>query len=154
NTDLHDADGFGNIVLRKEGAALVRIKDVADVELGSEDYEFFASFNGTTAVYMAINPTPDANPLEVVKQVRRAMTEVQEALPPALDARIAYDATKFISSSIYEVIKTIVEAALIVILVIFLFLGAVRPVLIPVITIPLSLVGATFIMLLLGYSLN
>ncbi|MGE5625650.1 MAG: efflux RND transporter permease subunit [Bacillota bacterium] len=153
-TDLHDAQGFGDIVLRKQGDALVRIKDVADTELGSENYDSSASFNGQTAVYMAINPTPDANPLEVVKLVRKAMTEVQGALPPALKADIAYDATKFISSSIYEVIKTIVEAALIVIIVIFLFLGAVRPVLIPVITIPLSLVGVTFFMLMLGYSLN
>jgi multidrug efflux pump len=153
-TDLHDATGFGDIVLRKQGDALVRIKDVADVELGSENYDSSASFNGTTAVYMAINPTPDANPLEVVKLVRKGMAEIQSGLPPALKADIAYDATKFISSSIYEVIKTIVEAALIVILVIFLFLGAVRPVIIPVITIPLSLIGATFLMLLLGYSLN
>ena len=154
NTDLHDAQGFGDIVLRKNGDALVRIKDVADVELGSENYDSSASFNGTTAVYMAINPTPDANPLKVVKLVRKAMAEVQGGLPPALDAKIAYDATKFISSSIYEVIKTIVEAALIVIIVIFLFLGALRPVIIPVITIPLSLVGVTFLMLVLGYSLN
>ncbi|HET7176293.1 MAG TPA: efflux RND transporter permease subunit [Gammaproteobacteria bacterium] len=153
-TDLHDAQGFGDIVLRKDGDALVRIKDVADVELGSENYDTSASFNGTTAVYMAINPTPDANPLTVVKLVRRAMGTVQAGLPPALDAKIAYDATKFISSSIYEVIKTIVEAALIVIVVIFLFLGALRPVIIPVITIPLSLVGVTFLMLVLGYSLN
>ncbi|HEV7164846.1 MAG TPA: efflux RND transporter permease subunit [Gammaproteobacteria bacterium] len=153
-TDLHDAKGFGDIVLRKDGDALVRIRDVADVELGAENYDSSASFNGITAVYMAINPTPDANPLEVVKLIRKAMVEVQAGLPPALQSHIAYDATKFISSSIYEVMKTIVEAALIVILVIFLFLGALRPVIIPVITIPLSLVGVTFLMLLLGYSLN
>jgi multidrug efflux pump len=153
-TDLHDAKGFGNIVIRKQGDALVRIKDVANVELGSEDYDSSATFNGVTAVYMAISPTPDANPLDVVKLVRKAMGEVQSGLPPALHSKIAYDATKFISSSIYEVIKTIVEAALIVIVVIFLFLGAVRPVIIPVITIPLSLIGATFLMLVLGYSLN
>ena len=153
-TDLHDAQGFGDIVLRKEGDALVRIKDVADVELGSQNYDSSATFNGITAVYMAINPTPDANPLVVVKLVRRALTEVQSSLPPALKLDIAYDATKFISSSIYEVIKTIVEAALIVIVVIFLFLGALRPVIIPVITIPRSLIGATFLMLVLGYSLN
>ncbi|HVA55539.1 MAG TPA: efflux RND transporter permease subunit [Gammaproteobacteria bacterium] len=154
NTDLHDARGFGNIVLRKQGNALVRIKDVANVELGSEDYNSSASFNGTTAVYMAISPTPDANPLNVVKLVRAGVSEIQAGLPPALKVSIAYDATKFISASIYEVIKTIVEAALIVIIVIFLFLGAVRPVFIPVITIPLSLIGVTFFMLLLGYSLN
>jgi hydrophobe/amphiphile efflux-1 (HAE1) family protein len=154
NTDLHDAAGFGDIVLRKNGDALVRIKDVANVELGSESYDSSATFNGITAVYMAINPTPDANPLQVVKLARKALTDVQGSLPPALKLSIAYDATKFISSSIYEVIKTIVEAALIVVLVIFLFLGAVRPVFIPVITIPLSLVGVTFLMLVLGYSLN
>ncbi len=154
NTDLHSASEFGDIVLRKNGDALVRIKDVANVELGSESYDSSATFNGITAVYMAINPTPDANPLQVVKLVRKALIDVQGALPPALKLDIAYDATKFISSSIYEVIKTIVEAALIVVLVIFLFLGALRPVFIPVITIPLSLVGVTFLMLVLGYSLN
>ncbi|HEY4128353.1 MAG TPA: efflux RND transporter permease subunit, partial [Gammaproteobacteria bacterium] len=154
NTDLHSAQDFGDIVLRKNGDALVRIKDVANVELGAESYDSSATFNGITAVYMAINPTPDANPLKVVKAVRKALGEVDGALPPALKLSIAYDATKFISSSIYEVIKTIIEAALIVILVIFLFLGAVRPVIIPVITIPLSLIGVTFLMLLLGYSLN
>src|SRR5579859_6404406 len=95
-TDLHDAQGFSDIVLRKDGDALVRIKDVADVELGSEDYDSSASFNGLTAVYMAINPTPDANPLEVVKLVRKAMVDVQAGLPPALEGKIAYDATKFI----------------------------------------------------------
>ena len=153
-TDLHDARGFGDIVIRKQGDALVRIKDVADVQLGSEDYDSSASFNGITAVYMAISPTPDANPLDTVKLVRAAIGEIKGELPPALHVTIAYDATKFISSSIYEVIKTIVEAALIVIIVIFLFLGAVRPVFIPVITIPLSLIGVTFLMLLLGYSLN
>lgn len=154
NTDLHDAKGFGNIVIRKQGDALVRIKDVANVELGSESYNSSATFNGITAVYMAITPTPDANPLDVAKRVRTAMAGVNASLPPALHSKIAYDATKFISSSIYEVVKTIIEAALIVIIVIFLFLGAVRPVLIPVITIPLSLIGVTFLMLILGYSLN
>jgi multidrug efflux pump len=153
-TDLHDAKGFGDIVIRKQGDSLVRIKDVANVELGSENYDSSASFNGVTAVYMAISPTPDANPLDTVKLIRTAIGEVQNQLPPALNVKIAYDATKFISGSIHEVIKTIVEAALIVIIVIFLFLGAVRPVFIPVITIPLSLIGVTFLMLLLGYSLN
>ena len=140
-------------MLRKEGDALVRIRDVADVELGSQNYDSSATFNGITAVYMAINPTPDANPLVVVTGAP-GHHEVQGSLPPALKLDIAYDATKFISSSIYEVIKTIVEAALIVIVVIFLFLGALRPVIVPVITIPLSLIGVTFLMLVLGYSLN
>ncbi len=153
-TDLHSARGFGNIVIRQQGDALVRIKDVASVKLGSESYDSSATFNGVPSVYMAISSTPDANPLTTVKLVRAAIADLKPQLPTALKVTIAYDATKFISASIYEVIKTIVEAALIVILVIFLFLGALRPVLIPVITIPLSLIGVTFIMLLLGYSLN
>ncbi|MHB8425343.1 MAG: efflux RND transporter permease subunit [Gammaproteobacteria bacterium] len=153
-TDLHSARGFGDIVIRQQGNALVRVKDVASVELGSESYDSSATFNGVPSVYMGISPTPDANPLTTVKLVRAAIEEMKPQLPTALKVTIAYDATKFISASIYEVIKTIVEAALIVIVVIFLFLGAFRAVLIPVITIPLSLIGVTFIMLLLGYSLN
>ena len=153
-TDLQSPQGFGDIVLRSQNGALVRIKDVAQVELGSQVRDLSVNFSGIPSVFMAINPTPDANPLSVVKLVRQQLADIEPQLPPSMHVKVAYDATKFISSSIYEVIKTIVEAALIVIVVIFLFLGAVRPVIIPVITIPLSLIGVTFFMLLLGYSLN
>lgn len=153
-TDLSTPKGFGDIVIRSQDGALVRIKDVAKVELGSQTYDISVNFSGIPSVFMAISPTPDANPLTTVKLVRQQVQDLISQLPPSLHVKIAYDATKFISASIYEVLKTIVEAALIVILVIFLFLGALRPVLIPVITIPLSLIGVTFFMLLLGYSLN
>ncbi|MGH8278150.1 MAG: efflux RND transporter permease subunit [Gammaproteobacteria bacterium] len=154
STDLSSARDFGDIVLRSQNGALVRIKDVAKVELGSQTYDTSVNFSGIPSVFVAINPTPDANPLTVVKQVRTQLTDAEGQLPPGLHVKVAYDATQFISTSIYEVIKTIVEAALIVIVVIFLFLGGLRPVIIPVITIPLSLIGVTFFMLLLGYSLN
>ncbi len=153
-TDLHNAKGFGDIVIRSQNGALVRVKDVAKVELGSQTYDVSVNFSGIPSVFMAISPTPDANPLTTVKLVRQQIEDVTPQLPPSLNVKIAYDATKFISASIYEVIKTIVEAGLIVIIVIFLFLGALRPVFIPVITIPLSLIGVTFFMLILGYSLN
>ncbi|HKV97079.1 MAG TPA: efflux RND transporter permease subunit [Gammaproteobacteria bacterium] len=153
-TDLQDPQGFANIVLRSQNGNLVRIKDVAQVELGSQVRDLAVNFSGIPSVFMAINPTPDANPLGIVKLVRQQITDIEPQLPPSMHVTVAYDATKFISASISEVIKTIVEAALIVIVVIFLFLGAVRPVIIPVITIPLSLIGVTFFMLILGYSLN
>jgi len=153
-TDLNNAKAFGNIVIRNHNGAQVRIRDVAKVNLGYQNYDISVNFSGIPSVFMAISPTPDANPLTTVKLVRQQLNDITPQLPPSLHARIVYDATKFISSSIYEVIKTIIEAALIVILVIFLFLGAIRPVIIPVITIPLSLVGVIYIMLLMGYSLN
>lgn len=153
-TDLHGPEGFGDIVIRSQNGALVRVRDVAKVELGSQNYDISVNFSGIPSVFMAISPTPDANPLDVVKRVRQQIGDIEPQLPPSLHVKIAYDATKFISASIYEVVKTIVEAALIVIIVIFLFLGALRPVIIPVVTIPLSLIGVTFFMLLLGYSLN
>src|SRR5574340_1272964 len=153
-TDLQNPQGFANIVLRSQNGSLVRIKDVAQVELGSQVRDLSVDFSGIPSVFAAINPTPDANPLSVVKLVRQQLTDIEPQLPASLHVRVVYDATQFIRASIYEVIKTIVEAALIVILVIFLFLGAVRPVIIPVITIPLSLIGVTFFMLILGYSLN
>jgi len=153
-TDLSNARDFGNIVIRSQNGALVRIKDVAKVELGSQSYDISVNFSGIPSVFMAINPTPDANPLTTAKLVRQQVQDIAPQLPPSLNAKVVYDATQFISASIYEVTKTIAEAALIVIIVIFLFLGAFRPVIIPVITIPLSLIGVTFFMLLLGYSLN
>ena len=153
-TDLHDPEAFAAIVIREDQGTLVRIEDVANVELGSETYDSSVRFSGKKAVFIAIQPTPDGNPLETVDGVRAAMPGIVENLPPGMYTDIVYDATEYISSSISEVIKTITEAGLIVILVIFLFLGQIRAVIIPVITIPLSLIGVMFAMLLLGYSIN
>ncbi|HET9679773.1 MAG TPA: efflux RND transporter permease subunit [Gammaproteobacteria bacterium] len=153
-TDLNSPEGFGNIVIREDDNTLVRIEDVANVELGAETYNSSTRFSGQKAVFIAIQPTPDANPLETVDRVREVMPTVIENLPPGLHSEIVYDATEYISDSIGEVLTTIVEAGLIVILVIYLFLGQVRAVTIPVITIPLSLIGVMFLMLILGYSIN
>ncbi|WP_256659443.1 multidrug efflux RND transporter permease subunit [Pseudomonas sp. H9] len=153
-TELKSAEAFANIPLKTSGDSRVLLGDVARVEMGAENYDTVSSFDGTPSVYIGIKATPGANPLEVIKEVRKLMPELQGQLPPNLKASIAYDATLFIQASIDEVVKTLVEAVLIVIVVVFLFLGALRSVLIPVITIPLSMIGVLFFMQLMGYSLN
>lgn len=153
-TELKTAEAFANIPLKTSGDSRVLLGDVARVEMGAENYDTVSSFDGTPSVYIGIKPTPGANPLEVIKEVRKLMPELQNQLPPNLKASIAYDATLFIQASIDEVVKTLAEAVLIVIVVVFLFLGALRSVLIPVITIPLSMIGVLFFMQLMGYSLN
>lgn len=153
-TDLHTAEGFGNIVLREDDGSLIRIEDVAEVELGSESYDSSVLFTGKRAVYLAISPVPGANPLNVAALVQEQMQQVTADLPAGLEGEIVFDGTEYIENSVHEVIETVVLAALIVIAVIFLFLGALRAVIIPVVTIPLSLIGAMFVMLSLGYSIN
>lgn len=154
HTDLHTVDEFKNLVVRQNQGKLVRMRDVADVELGSESYSSSVSYNGHKGVFVSINALPNANPLTVIKDIRAALPEIERALPPSLSQSLVYDSTKFISSSINDVIKTLLEAAVIVILVIFLFLGSLRSVLIPMVTIPLSLIGVCFVMYTLGYSVN
>ena len=153
-TDLHDPGGFADIVLREDDGTLIRIRDVADVELGSESYDTSVLFTGQRAVYIGISPVPGANPLDAAERVHAQMQHVAANLPPGLEGQVVYDGTEYIESSVHEVIKTVLEAALIVVAVIFLFLGALRAVVIPVVTIPLSLIGAMFVMLMLGYSIN
>ncbi|MDD2057526.1 multidrug efflux RND transporter permease subunit [Pseudomonas sp. GD03860] len=153
-TELKTAEAFANIPLKTSGDSRVLLGDVARVEMGAENYDTVSSFDGTPSVYIGIKATPGANPLDVIKEVRKLMPELESQLPPNLKASIAYDATLFIQASIDEVIKTLVEAVLIVIVVVFLFLGALRSVMIPVITIPLSMIGVLFFMQLMGYSLN
>jgi len=154
NTDLHTVDEFQNLVLKQNGTALVRLKDVATVVLGKENYDSNSAFKGRQAVFIAIRVAPDANVLNVIQQVRKVFPEIVAQLPQGLHAEIGFDATKYIDSSIHEVVKTLFEALGIVTLVIFLFLGSLRSVLIPVIAMPLSLIGAFFIMLALGYTIN
>jgi multidrug efflux pump len=153
-TDLKTPEAFGAITLKVEGDSRVLLRDVARVQMGAENYDTVSSFNGTPSVYIGIKATPGANPLEVIKEVRGILPQLESQLPPSLKASIAYDATLFIQASINEVIKTLFEAVLIVVIVVFLFLGALRSVLIPVVTIPLSMIGVLFFMQLMGYSLN
>jgi multidrug efflux pump len=154
HTDLHSAEEFRNIVIKSAGVTLIRIRDIAEVELGSENYDSAVVFNGEQSIFIAISPTPTANPLNVIQAVRDKLPAIQREFPPVLSTKIVYDATRFIRESIGEVIRTIGEASLIVVLVIFLFLGSLRSVAIPIVTIPLSLIGGAFLIYTLGYSIN
>jgi len=153
-TDLHSVDDFKRLAVRRSGDTIVRLEDVATVTLGSENYDFNVAFSGKRSVFIGIKVAPEANILSVAKRVREAFPAIREQLPAGLTGDIVYDATEFINTSIYEVIKTLVEALLIVTLVIYLFLGSFRAVIVPVIAMPLSLIGTFFVMLALGYSIN
>ncbi|MGV6818596.1 MAG: efflux RND transporter permease subunit [Thiotrichales bacterium] len=154
NTDLQQVEDFKRMVLRADKDAFVRLEDIAKVELGSENYDSEVRFSGDTATFMGIWPLPNANLLDVMARVRAEMEKIQQELPGGLEAKIGYDATEYISSSINEVVKTLSETLLIVVIVIFLFLGSLRSVLVPVVAIPVSLIGAVFLMSLFGFSLN
>jgi multidrug efflux pump len=153
-TDLHTVDEFKKLAVKQNGDAIVHLEDVATVTLGSENYDFNVAFNGVRSVFIGIKVAPEANILDVAKHVREAFPVIRTQLPTGLTGQIVYDSTDFINTSINEVIKTLVEALLIVTVVIYLFLGSFRAVLVPVIAMPLSLIGTFFIMLMLGYSIN
>ncbi len=153
-TSLDSAKAFGKLVIAAHGDALVRLGDVAKIELGPQTSDTSSVFDGLKAVFIGIYGTPEANPLTVIDGVRAIMPSIESQLPVGLKATIAYDSTAFIRASIYEVAKTLAEAAMIVIVVIFLFLGNLRSTFIPIVTIPLSLVGVMIALLALGYSIN
>lgn len=153
-TDLHSEEEFKELVVKQNNRNLIHLRDVADVELGSQSYSSSVTFNGKKGVFIGVQAVPSANPLTVVKDVRAILPEIEKILPPSLQQEVVYDSTEFISASIQDVIKTLIEATIIVVLVIFLFLGTFRSVSIPIVTIPLSLVGVASIMLAMGYSIN
>src|SRR5437763_315684 len=142
NTDLHTVDDFKKLVIRQEKGNLVRLSDIADVELGAEDYNTEVRFSGQKAVFMGIWVLPNANSVDVIKRVRLEMEQIQKELPAGMKAEIAYDATAYINDAIHEVVKTLIDTLLIVMVVIFLFLGSIRSVVVPVVAIPISLIGA------------
>ena len=154
NTSLIDVNQFKKMVLKVENEAIIRLSDVANVELGAQNYNSSVSYNGRNAVYIGIILTPTANLLSVASAINQIFPEIKSQFPQGLQAGVAYDSSAYVNSSIKEVVKSLFEAFIIVAVVIFLFLGTVRSVLIPLIAIPLSIIGAFFIMLLLGYSIN
>jgi multidrug efflux pump len=154
NTDLRSVGEFQNLVLRQQGNAIVRLSDVADVELGAEDYETSVKFTGETAVFIGVFVLPNANSLDVIRLVRDELDSIRRDLPGGMQARVAYDATAYINDAIHEVFHTLGDTLLIVVIVIFLFLGSVRSVLIPIVAIPLSLIGAIFLMQAFGFTIN
>ena len=154
NTDLRSVEEFKRLVIRESGGATIRLSDVADVVLGAEDYDTAVAFSGQTAVFVGVWALPNANSLDVIKRVRTEMKLIQKELPEQIKAVIAYDATEYIQSAIDEVITTLLETLLIVVIVIFLFLGSFRSVLVPVVAIPVSLIGAVFLMQVFGFTVN
>lgn len=154
STALHSVEEFKQMILKNKDGSVVRLADVANVTLGAEDYDGSVSFDGKKAVYVGIQIAPGANLLDVIARVRKAMPDVLAQLPRGLNSNVVYDSTKFVNSSINEVVKTLAESILIVTLVVFVFLGSLRSVLIPVVAIPLSLIGTFTMMLALGYSVN
>lgn len=154
-TDLSTPEEFKALVVRATEDQIVRLSDVANVVLGSENYNTSVSFNGQSATFMGIEIAPDANALDVIADIREnAWPEILAQLPEGLQADIPYDSTRYIQDALDEVIQTLIEAVLIVIVVIYLFLGSFRSVLIPAVTVPLSMIGACFLMLLMGFTLN
>nr|WP_284694770.1 efflux RND transporter permease subunit [Geomonas sp. Red32] len=154
DTNLTTIDEFKKLALKQNGATIVRLGDVADVVLGAEDYDSEVHFSGQTAVFMGIWALPNANSLDVIKAVRAEMENIQRDLPTGLKANIAYDGTSYIQSAIHEVLKTLSDTLLIVMVVIFLFLGSFRSVLIPIVAIPVSLIGGVFLMQAFGFTVN
>jgi len=153
-TDLHSVDEFKHLAVKQSNGAIVHLEDIATVTLGSENYDFNVAFSGVRSVFIGIKVAPEANILDVAARVRTAFPALAAELPGGLTGKIVYDSTEFINTSIYEVIKTLVEALLIVTVVIYLFLGSFRAVIVPVIAMPLSLIGTFFVMLMFGYSIN
>ncbi|MFC5429816.1 efflux RND transporter permease subunit [Paraburkholderia denitrificans] len=153
-TDLHSVDDFRKLVVAQKNGAIVRLEDVANVVLGADNYDFNVAFSGKRSVFIGIKVAPDANVLDVAKRVRTVFPDLQKQFPTGMTGDIVYDATDFINTAIAEVVKTLVEALLIVTAVIFLFLGSFRAVIVPVIAMPLSLIGTFFVMQVLGYSIN
>jgi multidrug efflux pump len=154
NTGLTSVDQFREMVVKAKSGSLVRLKDIGTVDLGAKSTDSSVSMNGEHAVFIGVKQSPEGNPLNIVQGIRKLLPELQRNLPPSVKMNVVYDSTKFIQASIDEVVTTLGEAVLIVVVVIFLFLGTVRSVLIPIVTIPLSIIGAAIFMLALGFSLN
>ncbi len=154
NTDLTTVEEFRNLVVKSANGSVVYMRDIGTIELGASNYDQSAVMDGKRAVYLGVTSTPSGNPLDIVKGVKKALAGLEKDLPPGMHIDVPFDVTVFINAAIDGVVHTLIEAVLIVIVVIFLFLGTFRSVFIPIVTIPLALIGTAFIMLTLGFSIN
>src|SRR5207302_7621452 len=154
NTNLQTTTEFKQLVVKEVNGTVVRLGDIADVQLGAETYDQEVRFNGETAVFIGIYTLPTANTLDVMKKVRAAVPEIQAQLPAGMKVGVPYDSSEYIQSAIDEVLKTLAETLVIVIIVIFLFLGSIRGLIIPVVAIPISLIGAVMLMNAFGFTIN
>ena len=154
DTDLKNVDEFRQLVVSQKNGTIIRLEDVAEVVLGAESYDEEVRFGGQTATFMGLWVLPSESTVEVMQRVRDVMPDIQRSLPAGLNGKIAYDATQYIDDALKEIVKTLSETLLIVMVVIFLFMGSLRSVLIPIIAMPLSLIGALFVMLAFGFTIN
>jgi multidrug efflux pump len=154
NTDLRTPEEFRQMVVKEQGGVVVRLGDIADVQLGAENYEQDIRFNGEAATFMGVWVLPTANTLDVVAKVREAIPQIRAQLPAGMNVGVPYDSTVYIQDALKEVLQTLTETLLIVIAVIFLFLGSFRSVVIPIVAIPVSLIGAVFLMMVAGFTVN
>src|SRR5437773_832775 len=154
NTDLRTPEEFKNLVVAERNGAIVRLSDVARVELGAEEADFITKFNDKEAVYLGVWPLVGSNEIEVASRLHAEMNRLRANLPPDIDMQLAYDATVFMTDALHEISKTLAETILIVGLVVFLFMGSVRTALVPLVAMPVSLVGAGAVMYAFGFSLN
>ncbi|MBX8783048.1 MMPL family transporter [Ochrobactrum sp. GRS2] len=151
---LQTPEAFAEMPIRAEGSDIIRMRDVANVELAAKSTDTVVTFNGSSGTFIGVFPTPSANPIDMATAVNKELPSIQDSLPQGMNIILVYDATEQISSSIVEVFKTIAEAMIIVVIVILLFLGSFRSVLIPIVTIPISLIGVCFFLFILGFSIN
>ena len=154
NTDLRTVDEFRQLIVKEQNGVVVRLGDISDVALGAENYEQDIRFNGEAATFMGVWVQPTANTLEVIAKVRETLPQIRAQLPAGMKVGVPYDSTEYIQDALKEVLSTLTETLLIVIVVIFLFLGSFRSVLIPIVSIPVSLVGAVFLMMIAGFTVN
>lgn len=154
DTDLRSVEEFRRLAIRSQNGAVVRLDDIADVVLGAEDYGAEVRFTGQTAVFIGVWPLPNANSIEVLQLVQAEMKDIQKSLPTGMEGRVGYDATEYINNALKEVRTTLVETLAIVVVIIFLFLGSVRSVFIPIVAIPISLIGGVFLMQVFGFTIN
>jgi len=154
NTNLRTPEEFRRLAIKQSGGTIVRLGDISDVVLGAENYSEEVRFSGQTATFMGLWVLPTANSLDVVRAVREALPGIEAGMPSGMKIGIPYDSTTYIHDAIREVIKTLVETLVIVMLVIYLFMGSFRAVLVPVVAIPISLVGAVLLMMALGFTIN
>ena len=154
STDLRSVDEFKKLVVREQGGRLIRLEDVAEVAMGADSYEQDVRLSGEKAVFMGIWVLPNANSVDVIRRVNQEVAQLKRELPSGMEAVVAFDATTYINSAIDEVVKTLLETVLIVVIVIFLFLGSLRTVLVPLVAIPVSLIGAIFLMQVAGFTVN
>jgi multidrug efflux pump len=154
NTDLQSVADFQQLAVKQSNGAIVRLKDIGEVELGATNYNTDVRFSGNTATFMGIYVLPTANAIDVIKAVRAALPAIEKQLPVGMSLGVPYDSTEYINSAIHDVTETLMETLCIVMIVIFVFMGSFRAVFIPIAAIPISLVGALFLMLIFGFTLN